>query len=242
MSTGKSIFMKYIREQVYERLSFSEFEKRMKKMFNLKKSYELSNLLDFSTSAWSERKKRNALPPFEKVALLCNEKFINVNELLDFTKEECDLAGLEEHEDEKYSKLSEYKIPVYGFVKAGKPAPVWENPIKDISVFGRVFKKDYKILCVSGDSMFPEIRHGDLIVVNFELDKNDLIDGDPYCVYIPDQGMTVKNLFFHPDKWVFEAANPKFKPFEVLKSEWDGKKITIGRVVWIMKNYSGENC
>ncbi len=76
-------------------------------------------------------------------------------------------------------------------------------------------------LRVSGDSMYPKYRSGDIVVCKLIQDKSTILHGEPYVV-ITSEYCAVKYVDPHQKdktKIVLRSENPKFKPTEVSKKE-----------------------
>lgn len=76
-------------------------------------------------------------------------------------------------------------------------------------------------LRVSGDSMYPKYRSGDIVVCKNIQDKKTILHGEPYVV-ITSEYCAVKYLDPHEkdqSKVVLRSENPKFKPTEVSKRD-----------------------
>ncbi len=76
-------------------------------------------------------------------------------------------------------------------------------------------------LRVSGDSMYPKYRSGDIVVCKHIQDKSTILHGEPYVVITPEY-CAVKYVDPHDKdkaRVVLRSENPKFKPTEVPKKD-----------------------
>lgn len=83
-----------------------------------------------------------------------------------------------------------------------------------------------------GDSMFPEIQDGDLMVVDR---KVDLPDG---CIILAsvNNSFCVKRIYRWPDGSIeLRSENPKYESIN-LPSEFEGDFEIFGRVIWAVHN------
>jgi phage repressor protein C with HTH and peptisase S24 domain len=79
---------------------------------------------------------------------------------------------------------------------------------------------DCRIVRVSGDSMSPVIKNGDLIAVRELSNFSQIFWGQIYVVVLDDFRM-VKYVRRHenPDKVILRSENPKYDDMEVNRSE-----------------------
>jgi phage repressor protein C with HTH and peptisase S24 domain len=130
-------------------------------------------------------------------------------------------------------------IPVYNEVRAsaGSGAIVEQEWPDEVLMLGEewirlelgVRPTDLKVIRVSGPSMEPTLRAGDMILINIQANRPDY-EGI-YVLRIGD-GLLVKNLQLLPGGRIqVSSDNPVYKPFELPSDGGDGVAI-IGRVVW----------
>ena len=102
--------------------------------------------------------------------------------------------------------------------------PEWLN--KEIGVN----PNDVFLMLVEGDSMYPTLKNGAMIMVNRNL--NGLSDG----IYVMrhDHNLLVKRLQLLPDGIIkVKSDNNMYEPWEINKKHLNGTDIElIGRVVW----------
>ncbi|HGH6027735.1 TPA: S24 family peptidase [Vibrio mimicus] len=89
---------------------------------------------------------------------------------------------------------------------------------------------DVFMMRVSGDSMYPTLQDGALIIVK---NMSDFYGDGVYVFRINEQVM-VKRLQFQPTKIIFKSDNIHlYEPWEVLHKELEGIDFKIlGRVIW----------
>lgn len=102
--------------------------------------------------------------------------------------------------------------------------PEWLN--KEIGVN----PNDVFLMLVEGDSMYPTLKNGSMIMVNRHF--NGLSDG----IYVMrhEQNLLVKRLQMLPNSIIkVKSDNKLYEPWEINKENLDGTDIEIiGRVVW----------
>lgn len=83
-----------------------------------------------------------------------------------------------------------------------------------------------------GDSMFPEIRDGDLMVVDRKVEQPD---GSIVLAAVNNE-FCVKRLYRWPDGSIeLRSDNPRFESIH-LPSEFEGDFEIFGRVIWSIHN------
>lgn len=86
------------------------------------------------------------------------------------------------------------------------------------------------LMKVVGDSMEPEIREGDMVLIDQA--QQEVLAGGIYAVGIEDVVM-VKQLDTMPGKLVLRSFNPRYQPMEApLAGDLVGTVRIIGRVIW----------
>lgn len=81
-----------------------------------------------------------------------------------------------------------------------------------------------------GDSMAPDIRDGDLVLI--DQGKTDVIPGAIYAVGV-DDAVCIRRLDVLPGRLVLSSANPAYAPIEVRRESREMASIrVIGRVLW----------
>ncbi len=87
------------------------------------------------------------------------------------------------------------------------------------------------LMDVFGNSMTPEIKDGDTVLVNQA--QKDILAGAIYAVGIEDTIM-VKRIEKHPRKMVLLSDNTEYAPIYLDREEINGVRI-IGKVIWICR-------
>lgn len=89
---------------------------------------------------------------------------------------------------------------------------------------------DMVLMEVSGDSMEPELRNGDTVLIN--QGQVDILAGLVYAVGIEDT-VVVKQVERRPGALVLRSTNPSYAPVEVdLRGDLADTVRIIGRVIW----------
>lgn len=138
------------------------------------------------------------------------------------------LMGWEEKQEKSPPKG--VKIPVLGRVAAGVPIEAVENIID----YEEISKKEsengeYFALKIKGDSMTPQIRDSDVVIVR----KQDDAESDQIVIaLINGDDATCKRLIKYSDGIGLISFNPAYPPMMFNKEEIEKKPVRIiGRVV-----------
>jgi phage repressor protein C with HTH and peptisase S24 domain len=91
--------------------------------------------------------------------------------------------------------------------------------------------KHMSLMEVVGNSMEPEIREGDCVLVNESV--RDILAGAVYAVGVEDTVM-VKRVERHPGKLVLISDNTDYSPIYLQGDEMDSVRI-IGKVIWVCR-------
>lgn len=89
---------------------------------------------------------------------------------------------------------------------------------------------DMVLMEVSGDSMEPELRNGDTVLIN--QGQVDVLAGKVYAVGIEDT-VVVKQVERRPGALVLRSSNPAYAPMEIdMRGDLADTVRIIGRVIW----------
>lgn len=124
------------------------------------------------------------------------------------------LCGMSDIKEEQVSKNEEetmIPVPVLGEVLAGMGKSITDN------IMGYIFEEkghmngdgDYVYLKVSGDSMYPEFKEGDLVFVKCQ----PSVESGSYAVVTVDSELgTVKRVIYGNDFVELQSVNPMYPP------------------------------
>ena len=122
------------------------------------------------------------------------------------------------------------RIPILGDTAAGQPIIAnreYEEYI-DVPTDGRKFDAAVR---VTGDSMMPNYRIGDLALVRYQ---DDVLDGQIAVVCLDDE-VTLKRIYHMPNGIVLHSDNPKYKPVMISEDDVPNIHLTgraIGCIRW----------
>lgn len=116
-------------------------------------------------------------------------------------------------------------IPIIGDTAAGMPivANREYDEYIDVPMDGKKFDAAVR---VTGDSMEPNYRIGDLALVRYQ---DDVLDGQIAVVCIDDE-VTLKRVYHLPNGVMLQSDNPKYKPI-MIKADDVGCLHLTGRAI-----------
>lgn len=139
------------------------------------------------------------------------------------------LLGLDE-ELKKERQSKSVKIPVLGKVPAGLPAEAVEDIIDYEEIPESMARGgEYFGLAIKGDSMYPRILEGDVVIVK----KQSTADsGDIVIALVNGDEGTCKQLYKYKDHIELKAFNPMYKPLVYSNEDINSLPVSIvGKVV-----------
>ncbi|MGB9911104.1 MAG: transcriptional repressor LexA [Microgenomates group bacterium] len=136
--------------------------------------------------------------------------------------------------NEKHLKelLPELRLPVLGFISAGKPLEPYTDPNATIDIPPSMVsgKRRSFVLQVKGDSMIEEgILDGDFVIIEEQAEANN---GDIVVALLENGLATLKRFYKEKTRVRLEPANSKMAPIFA-------KNVQIqGKVVGLIRRYS----
>ncbi len=122
------------------------------------------------------------------------------------------------------------RLPILGRVAAGNPLEAISDIEDYLSVDEHIAKQANFVLRVKGDSMMPEMREGDLVLVKTAKTADS---GDVIIAYLEDDGeATVKRLRKRGAHAYLEPANPKYSPI------MDKPFSVVGKVTSLIRTFA----
>lgn len=135
-----------------------------------------------------------------------------------------------EIEKEEKEKSKGIKIGVLGRVPAGVPIEAVEDIIDYEEISEEMANNgEYFALKIQGDSMYPRILDGDVVIVRKQTCANN---GDVVIVLVNGNEGTCKQFYKYDDHIELKSFNPMFQPMKFNKEEVDDLPVQIiGKVV-----------
>ncbi|NMC56509.1 MAG: helix-turn-helix domain-containing protein [Eubacteriaceae bacterium] len=113
------------------------------------------------------------------------------------------------------------KIPVYGRIPAGIPIQAIEDIIDYAEISRDLYKEDRQLIAlrISGDSMLPDYKDNDTVIIE---KRPDCENGQDCAVYINGFDATLKRVVKQENGLLLQALNPayetKFYPYNGTES------------------------
>jgi phage repressor protein C with HTH and peptisase S24 domain len=111
--------------------------------------------------------------------------------------------------------------------------------IKETMTFSRTWlttrgnPKDMVLMDILGDSMEPEIRDGDTVLI--DQSRTEMQAGAIYALGVEDS-LLIKRIERHPDKIALISTNPGYSPIFLQGDEIETLRI-LGRILWVCREY-----
>ena len=194
------------------------FVRQLKYYLNLRKKSQtdLAKYIGVSNGTITNYVNGTNMPRMDKIDKICDFLLINRSDLL---------AG---HDND--TRTRGVKIGVLGRVPAGVPIEAIEEFIDYEEIPEEMAKNgEYFGLRIQGDSMYPRIVDGDVVIVRKQsyADNRDIV-----IVLINGDDGTCKQYYRFDDHIELKPFNPMYKPLVFSKEEVDKLPVQIlGKVV-----------
>jgi len=122
------------------------------------------------------------------------------------------------------------KIPVLGYVPAGIPFEAVEDVLDYEEISPEMARNgEHFALKIKGDSMIPDIKNGDIVIVRVQ---PDIESGETAIVKVNGDDATCKRVVKHKTGISIVANNPNYEPVFFTNKEIEELPVTvIGKVV-----------
>ncbi|KHO63394.1 SOS-response transcriptional repressors (RecA-mediated autopeptidases) [Thermoanaerobacter sp. YS13] len=194
---------------------------------------ELAKALGLTQQAISAYENGLREPDLETLNKIANYFNVSIDYLLGRTDiRNSDIltkAGLVE-----FDKSKTVPIPIIGSVRAGTNGILAYEEILGVENVEQDIIKDeakYFFLQVKGDSMYPEIKEGDLVLVR---QQSDVESGDIAVVIINGDEGIVKKVIKKDHSIVLYSINPVYEPIIITNPE---ELIIVGKVKRVVRVY-----
>ncbi len=188
---------------------------------------QLANMLDVTQAAVSSW-EANGVPPGIGNAKKIAEIFgVSVDELLKGEK----ITPVREIEYVPSERTKKFiRVPVLGRIPAGIPIEAIQDVAdwEDFPIADTVPGKAYFGLKIKGDSMEPEYRDGDTIIIQQQERCNS---GDDCAVMVNGDDATFKRVRLHENGLTLQPLNSKYDPRYFTASEVESLPVRILGVV-----------
>lgn len=208
---------------------FDSFLKRVFEATGITSQTELASALNINRSAITQARKKDSIPDKWILQLYrsfgLNPDWIETGKGQTFQKKP--------DSDSTYQNIPKVKARLCaggGSFEVGSEIEGYYAFRKDWLVNKGAINK-MVLMDIFGNSMEPEIKNGDTILVDES--QRDILAGAIYAVGVDDTIM-VKRLEKHPNKLVLLSDNKDYSPIYLQGSEINSVRI-IGKVIWISR-------
>lgn len=134
------------------------------------------------------------------------------------------------------SKPKGVKIPVLGTVPAGIPIEAIEDILDYEEITEEMSRSGkYIALKIRGDSMFPDIKNGDVVIVRLQ---PDVESGETAVVMVNGDEATCKKVIKRPSGITLAANNPAYEPRYFTSEEISSTPVrVVGKVVELRRKF-----
>lgn len=230
-------------------LDFHTFFRRLAEATSIESQQDLATALGVNRSAITQAKRRDAIP--QKWILALSRQFGVNPDWLEFGKGAIRRAKADGVSSvAPASTISEQKTMVETPAIATVPkvyarlcAGGGSFDVEAAVVEEHIFRQDWLarkgrpgsmvLMDVFGNSMEPEIREGDMVLV--DQSQRDLFAGSIYAVGFEDAVM-VKRLERKMGEIVLHSDNPDYSSIHIQGDELENFRV-IGRIVWVSREY-----
>lgn len=173
------------------------------------------------------------VPSINSIKKAANGMFMTFDEL--FSQLGDDTKVSIQPEKVKMAKKA-IRVPVLGNVAAGIPIQAIEDILDYEEISEEVAHSgDFFALKIKGDSMEPEIRNGDIVIVK---QQDDADTGDIVIVLVNGDDATCKRLVKYRDGIRLMPINPVYEPMYYTREEIIEKPVRIiGKVIENRRKY-----
>jgi len=128
------------------------------------------------------------------------------------------------------------KIPVLGYVPAGIPFEAVEDVLDYEEISPEMARNgEHFALKIKGDSMIPDIKNGDIVIVRVQ---PDIESGETAIVKVNGDDATCKRVVKHKTGISIVANNPNYEPVFFTNKEIEELPVTvIGKVVELRRSF-----
>ncbi len=128
------------------------------------------------------------------------------------------------------------KIPVLGYVPAGIPFEAVEDILDYEEISPEMARNgEHFALKIKGDSMIPDIKNGDIVIVRVQ---PDVESGETAIVKVNGDDATCKRVVKHKTGISIVANNPNYEPIFFTNKEIEELPVTVvGKVVELRRSF-----
>lgn len=173
-----------------------------------------------SRSSMTDWKKGRSTPKYEKRKKIADMFGVTV----DYLDGVSPFPYGEEKNSEVCSESNTVTIPILGRVPAGIPIEAVTDRIGEIEIASPRGDDKYWALKVKGDSMYPKILDGDIVIFR---EQQSCENGDICVVRVNGTDATLKKVVKNGDSIILQPLNPDFEPLVFSDSVVDQPSLEV---------------
>lgn len=173
-----------------------------------------------SRSSMTDWKKGRSTPKYEKRKKIADMFGVTV----DYLDGVSPFPYGEEKSFEVCSESNTVTIPILGRVPAGIPIEAVTDRIGEIEIASPRGDDKYWALKVKGDSMYPKILDGDIVIFR---EQQSCENGDICVVRVNGTDATLKKVVKNGDSIILQPLNPDFEPLVFSDSVVDQPSLEV---------------
>lgn len=173
-----------------------------------------------SRSSMTDWKKGRSTPKYEKRKKIADMFGVTV----DYLDGVSPFPYGEEKNFEVCSESNTVTIPILGRVPAGIPIEAVTDRIGEIEIASPRGDDKYWALKVKGDSMYPKILDGDIVIFR---EQQSCENGDICVVRVNGTDATLKKVVKNGDSIILQPLNPDFEPLVFSDSVVDQPSLEV---------------
>ena len=212
---------------------FDDFIQRVYEATGIRSQSELAAALNVNRSAITQAKNKGHIP--EKWYVLLSRAYGLHPAWLESGKGPAFL-NVKEPDDTGFQKVPKVRARLSaggGSFEVGAEIEGY-YAFRSDWLHGKGTPADMILMDIFGNSMAPELKDGDTVLIDQSL-KN-IISGAIFAVGVDDTIM-VKRLEKHPNKLVLHSDNSHYEPIYLRGGDLNGVRI-IGKIIWVGREYN----
>lgn len=182
-------------------------------------AYRVAKDTGINYQIFSDWKRGKSKPKHDKILKIA--KYLGVSD--DY------LEGLQEQNETTVTT----KLPILGYVPCGIPIEEVENVIGYVNVSPRIDKEHFGLIA-KGDSMFPKIEEGDLLIIHY---TSNVPNGKIAIVKVNGDEATCKKIIFNENGLTLIPLNNRYDPIYFSKEQVEALPVCIVGEVQEVRRY-----
>lgn len=217
-------------------IGFDGFFERLRSVTDIKSQSDLARVLGLGRAAVSLAKKKDSVPPRWILDLASSYSVDPIwLETGRGDPRPLQAAQIPEEDDTCFEQIPKVRARLCAgggsFETAGEVEGYYS--FRSDWLYSRGNPRNMVIMEVVGNSMEPELKEGDMVLI--DQSKNDVLSGGIYAVGVEDTVM-VKRVERLPGTLVLRSDNIDYSPIHLTGDELATVRV-IGKILWVAREY-----